>query len=185
MKKLTLWIMIFALTASAMGAAAGIVLSGSVKGDVKVAVSQPLKIETPTFSGIPNERSHFGGVSDTGTEFSAAVELYQGETVVINVPIVNNANVDHVVEIVMTPPQVTVPARANPSDYSINLDVKGNGVITDVVRVDTNTWKCTVASTSLGNSSIPFDGVKVTVALGRLLAPGYYSVSGQIQVVSY
>lgn len=184
-KKLQGWIIIFALVATGMGAAAGIVLSGNIVGNVNVAVSQPLQVEKPTVSGIPSGRAWFGAVSDTGTEFSAAVQLYQGESVTIKVPVRNNAEVDHVAEIIVTAPVLPVPPGGHASDYQITLDVTGSGVIDDVVRVGPYKWKCTVDATSQGTDNPPVDGIKITIALGDMVPPGYYEISGQIQIVSY
>ncbi len=185
MKRLKNWILISALIASAAGAAAGTVLSGYIEGDVNIAVSQPLQLESPNVVGIPPERAWFGAVSDEGTEFSAAVELYQGEDATIEMPIRNMAEVDHIVEIIVTPPILSVPEGGDPSDYSINLDIDGSGVIDDVVRVGPYKWKCTVDSSSQGTGVSPFDGIEITVALGDMVPPGYYEISGYIQVVAY
>ncbi len=89
MKKLRTWIIVAAMIASTAGAAAGTVLSGYVEGEIKIAVSYPLQVEAPGFDGIPGDRARFSAVSDEGTEFSAAVQLYQGESVIIEVPIRN------------------------------------------------------------------------------------------------
>ncbi len=189
MRRLQTWILIGALVATGAGAAAGTILSGYIQGEVNVAVSQPLQVERPDVTGIPTGRAWFGAVSDEGTEFSAAVQLYQGEDAVIEVPIINRAEVDHVVEIIVTAPVLPVPSGGNPSDYSINLNVRGSGAINDVVQVGPYKWKCTVDSEAGGrsNPSTPpaFDGLKITVALGDMVPPGFYEISGQIQVVAY
>ena len=188
MKKLRTWIIVAAMIASTAGAAAGTVLSGYVEGEVKVAVSQPLQVEAPSFDGIPGDRARFSAVSDEGTEFSAGVQLYQGESVIIEVPIVNLADVDHVVEILLTAPILTIPPGGTPSDYSINLDVDGSGDIDDVVQVGPYKWKCTMDAVCNGTGSTPpdpFDGIKITLALGDMVPPGFYGISGFMQVVPY
>ncbi len=189
MKKLQTWILILALVASAAGAAAGTVLSGYVTGKVNVAVSQPLQVESANVTkvdGTPWGRTWFGAVSDAGTEFSAAVTLYQGESAMIKVPIINRADVDHVAEITVTAPVLPVPPGGDPSAYSITLAVNGSGKLSnDLVRVGPYKWKCTVDNGSNGTGSSPFDGIKITIALGAMVPPGYYEISGQIQVVAY
>ena len=181
-----MWIMIFSLVASAAGAAAGTVLSGQIDAGVNMAVGHPLKVEKPTVSGLAPGHQWFGAVSDQSTEFSAAVQLYQGEAATINVPVVNLADNDHVVEIVVTAPVMPVPPGGNQADYNINLDVDGSGLITDVVRVGAYKWKATVPGASQGSAGVPsFDGISIIVALGTMVPPGYYAISGQMTVVPY
>jgi hypothetical protein len=178
-------ILVLSLIAVGAGAAAGTVLAGTVDGEVNVSVSQPLQVQSPSMPGLPSGRAWFGAASDEGTQFSAAAQLYQGESVVIEVPIINQAEVAHVVEITVTAPILTVPTGASPSDYSINLDVDGSGVIADVVRIGPYKWKCTTPASSQGRDSSPLDGIKLTVALGDMVPPGYYELTGQLQVVPY
>jgi hypothetical protein len=184
-KHFKIFILIFTLMAAGAGAAAGTVLAGTVDGEVNVSVSQPLQVESPSIPGLPAGRAWFGAASDDGTQFSAAAQLYQGESATIEVPIVNQAAVNHVVEITVIAPILTVPTGGNPADYSINLDVDGSGSITDVVRVGPYTWKCTTPAESQGRESTPFDGIELTVALGDMVPPGYYELTGQMQVVPY
>lgn len=192
MRTLRTWIFILALIASGAGAAAGTVLSGYVQGEVRVAVGQPLQVEKPSVSGIPSGRAWFGAVSDRSTEFSAAAALYQGEDAIIEVPIVNRADVDHIIEITVTAPDLPVPQGASPGDYSISLEVDGSGIVNDVVRIGPNRWKGTLDYDAGGRSNPsprvapnPFDGLKITLALGDLLPPGYYEVSGEVHVIAY
>jgi hypothetical protein len=184
-KNMRIAILVFSLIAAGAGAAAGTVLAGTVDGEVNVSVSQPLQVQSPTIPSLPAGRAWFGAASDEGTQFSAAAQLYQGESATIEVPIINQAEVDHVVEITVIAPILTVPTGGNPSDYSINLDVDGSGVITDVVRVGPYKWKCTTPAVSQGRDSVPFDGIEITVALGDMVPPGYYELTGQLQVVPY
>jgi hypothetical protein len=188
-KNLRLLVIIFSLVAVGAGAAAGTVLSGYVEGEVNVSVSQPLQVGKPEIPGLPSGRAWFGAASDDGTQFSAAAQLYQGESATIDVPISNLAEVDHVVEITIVAPILSVPTGGNPADYSINLEVDGSGSapggITDVVRIGPYKWKCTVPAEAQGRSVSPFDGIKITVALGDMVPPGYYELTGQMQVVPY
>jgi hypothetical protein len=184
-KNVKVLIIVLSLIAVGAGAAAGTVLSGQIDGEVNVAVSQPLMVENPSIPGLPSGRAWFGAASDEGTQFSAAAQLYQGESAVIEVPIINKAEVDHVVEITITAPVLSVPSGANPADYSINLEVEGSGDITDVVRIGPYKWKCTAPATSQGTGSSPFDGIEITVALGDMVPPGYYELTGQMQIVPY
>lgn len=186
LRQLRTWIIILALAASGAGAAVGTVLAGYVQGEMTIAVSHPIQVQKPIVAGIPSGRGWFGGVSDDGTVFSAAAELYQGEEARIKVPIVNRANVDHVIEIDITPP--TLPPGDGSAAYSIAIDVDGIGIINDVVRVGPYKWKGTVGAGSAGMDSLHpdgMDGIKITVALGDLVSPGYYEFSGEIHVVAY
>jgi len=184
-KNVKILIIVFSLIAVGAGAAAGTVLSGQIEGEVNVAVSQPLMVESPSIPGLPSGRAWFGAASNEGTQFSAAAQLYQGESAVIEVPIINKAEVDHVVEITITAPVLSVPSGANAADYSINLEVEGSGDIIDVVRIGPYKWKCTTPATSQGTASSPFDGIEITVALGDMVPPGYYELTGMMQVVPY
>ncbi len=183
--RLRVIILIMALIASGAGAASGVVLSGYATGNVNIGVSQPIQIETPNVAGLPTGRARFGAVSAEGTEFSAAAQLYQGENATVEVPIYNRANVDHVMEITVSTPALSVPTGANPSDYQINISILGNGVIQDIVQVGPYKWKGTLSSTAKGRSLPTWDGIRLNVALGALVPPGYYGITGQIQVVSY
>lgn len=181
MKRLQTWVFILALVASAAGAAAGTVLSGDITGKVNVAVSQPLGVQSANVTKVDGTawgRTWFGAFDDTGTRFGAATTLYQGESAMVNVAIMNNASVNLVADITVNAPALPVPLGGTPSAYNIGLAVSGSGGLSNVVQVGPNDWKCTVTKASSGTISI-------TISLGAMVPPGYYEISGQIQVDAY
>ena len=74
-KKIIAWMLAIALVTCGAGSAVGIILAGSVDGEIQVAASQAIFIDAANF-GINDLSSHaqrrFVSVSDDATAFSAA-----------------------------------------------------------------------------------------------------------------
>lgn len=172
MRRGTAFLLILALIASTAGAATGTVLGSKITGTIPITVSKAIIIEKPSISGLPSGRPMFTSVSDGGTGFSAACEVYQGEDFIVKVPIVNRGEDDIVVELTLSPSEKDAP---------ITISCEGSGRINDVVRIGEEKWKFTAdAGCSGGN-----DAVKIKIALSDDAEPGFYEIKGELKSVEY
>jgi hypothetical protein len=179
--KMFYWLLVGCLITVGAGAAVGVVLSGLIEGEISVTVSQAIQVERPTVTktdGTAWPHPYFTSVSDDKTKFTAAVEVYCGEEFMVNLPIRNQGDSELVAEF-------TLSHNPKDEDGKITIDVDGSGVIDDVVRISSDTWKFTVDSNAADGTPPTFDGVKITVALGNKVEPGFYHLEGQLQVVEY
>lgn len=177
--KMFYWLLIGCLIAVGAGAGVGVVLSGMIMGDIAVTVGQAIQVERPTVTktnGTAWSHPYFTSVSDDKTKFTAAVEAYTGEEFLVSLPIRNLGDSDLVAEFTLA---------VEPVDPKVTIDVKGSGVINDVVRISSMTWKFTLDAIANNGTPPTFDGLKITVALGSSATPGFYKLAGQIKLVEY
>lgn len=172
MRRGTAFLLILALIASTAGAATGTILSSRITGSIPITVSQAISVEKPSISGLPGGRPVFISVSDDGTSFSAACEVYQGEDFEIKVPLINKGEGDIFCELILDVAQ---------DDAPITLSCSGSGKINDVVRVGEDKWKFTLDGGCSGGS----DAIKIKVALSDDAEPGFYEIKGEINPVEY
>ncbi len=171
------WLLVLAIAAMGAGAATGTVLSSEVQGEISISVSQALIVGKPQISLLPASQATFVSVSDDGTQFSSAAEVFAGNTYKITLPITNNSNNDIVAELILVAPITGVGASE-----SITFDTNGLGVITDAVQIAPTVWKFTVKSSANGATG---DGVLLDVSVGNLVEPGFYTFTGTIKAVPF
>lgn len=173
--KIPTWTLLVALAITGAGAATGIVFADEIPGGVTVTVSQAILVDKPVVTGDFDNR--FTSVSDDGTTFSAGVEVNNGDTFSVIVPVRNEANGDIVVE-------MTVITSANAASY-MTLDLDGAGLIDDTVRFDNWTWKFTADADANGLNDNPvIDGVCINIAVADDAPAGFYHISGTLRPVS-
>ncbi len=202
-KAIPVWLLVVALVACGAGAAAGTVLAGKVVGEVPIAVSQAILTEAPIWvadagfgedSGQPQQvfmhaewvylpNRSFGAVADDNTAFQAAAELAVGDWAAFNLPLKNASEVELFGLLTLSVPEcleVEVYADADPAagdspDAAIN--------VTEVVRIGLNTWKFKLAA---GAEYDPVDDcLMVVISVDDTCAPGYYTISGEINQIPY
>ncbi len=184
-----LWPLVLGLMLPGAGAAVGAVLSAQVIGEMPVAVSQALTIDTAAH--IPVGFASYGGheygawsaalpdrwfvsYSDDGTGFTAAGELNTGDKALIIVYLANRAKKDLVGEISLILPQ------------GITAEIAGEaaiGNIDNITRTALYTWRMRVDDTcgdQPGNAAIV-----IHIGVADNIQPGFYKIDGVIKQVAY
>ena len=172
------WLLVVAGLAMAAGAATGAALSDDVGGTVSITVHQALRLEQPKITGLQGNQRTFVSVSGDGTQFSAAAEVFTGDSYHITLPINNDSNGNIVAELIFISP-ITGGSTSNDS---ITIDANGFGVIKGVVQIAPEVWKFTVDTTAAGGIS---DGIILTIAVGDGVVPGFYTFTGTIKAVPF
>ncbi len=123
-----------------------------------------------------------GAVNDQQTAFQFAAEIDQHDWYAFALPLKNASNQDMVVELTMVfPDGITVEV----------MDGKGT-IVDNVTRTGLNTWKFDLDSTA--DKSAPDmvhdgeqaeDSLVIVVAASDTIAPGFYTVRGQLLQISY
>ncbi len=152
-----------AAVVAAAGQAVGPVLSGSVTGSAGLTVEQSLLL-SETASDHSVGSSPIDGlvvVNDEGTSFTAAIELYVGDTVTLNLDLnnVSDAAANGILEL-------NVPAGVD-----VELEPTA-GTITEA-QMSKNVWL--LRQTSAGTGAL-----EITISPKDDLKPGFYTISGRI-----
>jgi hypothetical protein len=193
-KAIPIWLLVIALVACGAGAAAGTVLAGKVTGEVPVAVSQAILVDTPDWEApgddanqpqqvydhallgyldnLPNR--YFGAVADDNTAFQAAAELAVGDWAAFNLPLKNASDVELVALVTLSVPECLEVEIYAPTT-SVNIG--------DVVRIGLNTWKVQVSADAHYDPTD--DCLMVVISVDDTCAPGYYTISGEINQIPY
>ncbi len=161
---LPLWSLALAGAAvvAAAGQAVGPVLSGSVTGSAGLTVEQSLVLsETASEHSVGS--SPIEGlvvVNDEGTSFTAAIEMYVGDTVTLNLDLnnVSDAAANGILEL-------SVPA-------GVDVELDSTGGITEA-QMTKNTWLFRQTS---GGTGV----LEITISPKDDLKPGFYTISGRI-----
>ncbi len=127
-----------------------------------------------------------GAVNDTQTAFQFAAEINQHDWYVFAVPLKNASNQDMVVQLKMVFPEgITVEVM---DGY---YDTVGNDVqdyVENLTRTGLYTWKFDLEAEadktdpSSGNYS---DSILIVVAASDTIAPGFYTIEGELLQISY
>jgi hypothetical protein len=193
-KAIPIWLLVIALVACGAGAAAGTVLAGKVTGEVPIAVSQAILVDTPDWEApgddanqpqqvydhallgyldnLPNR--YFGAVADDNTAFQAAAELAVGDWAAFNLPLKNASDVELIALVTLSVPECLEVEIYAPTT-SVNI---GN-----VVRIGLNTWKVQVSADAHYDPTD--DCLMVVISVDDTCAPGYYTISGEINQIPY
>jgi hypothetical protein len=194
-KALPIWLLVVVLVACGAGAAAGTVLAGKVTGEVPVAVSQALLTQAPVWKtntevdtdknedlmtqqlydhvamvAMPNRS--FGAVADDNTAFQAAAEMAVGDWAVFYLPL-KNASENELIGLLT----LSVPECLEVEAYS----PLGTNV-TNVTRIGLNTWKFKLNKAA---DYLAADTLAIAISVDDTCAPGYYTISGEINQIAY
>ncbi len=168
-RKVPTWTLLIALAIAGAGAATGIVFADEIPGGVTVTVSQAILVDKPVVMGDFDE-SHTA-VSDDSTRFEAGVEVNNGDTFTVIIPVRNEANGDIVVE-------MDIIYSPNVAAY-LTFDLDGSGLIDDVVRFSNWTWKFTADADANGLDDNPvIDGICMVIAVADNAPTGFYNIEG-------
>jgi len=153
------WLLLMTAIAIGSGAAVGVAMTDEIESMVPVTVRRALLVNTPTFdppaastsastTGLTASQARFSSVSDNRTKFSAAAEVFAGNSYTIRIPITNLSNGDLVGELRLIPPMTaSLVVLRNASSTivetfatstAITMTATGFGVINDVVQVATD-----------------------------------------------
>ncbi len=198
-KAIPIWLLVLALVAAGAGAAAGTVLAGKVTGETNVAVSQALLVgdnvtwessltaDTSTNTTQPQQiykhaswvkipNRYFGAVADDNTAFQAAAEVATGDWVAFTLPLKNASEVDLVGLLTLN-----VPAGLEVEAFSATPASSQSNVM-NVVRVGLNTWKFKLAA---GADYQTVDKLELVISADDTVAPGFYTIDGNIKQIGY
>lgn len=172
---------LLAILAVGAGAAAGQLLgSGTVTAQNTVAVAQSLSVAKPVPHNFPPGRRFFSSVSDDGTRFSIALELFRGESVSVLVPLVNRSSEDTVARFSVVLPNVPSLIDGNPG---LSLDATGSGLIDDVAKDNGTSWSFTLDGGAAGANHSPTDGLILAFSVAPTSMSGYFEVTGRIRML--
>ncbi len=151
-KKIPAWMLLAALVVMGAGAATGLVLKDQIDGTTTIAVSQAIRVGAPV-SGVGDDSDEFlGTVDDDGMSWMVHFEANNGDTVVFNLPVINEGANPIVCGMTMTIPE----------GLTVSMTEDGAGEVDDVTQVGPNYWKFTVTGTAAGAAD---DIVIVTIAI--------------------
>lgn len=157
------WLVALTLLASTAGAAAGIVLSGQVKGEITTTVDQALVVKSVSGAG-------FNGVADDGTGFTAVTEISTGDKYTLKLDLHNRSADTLAAKLTLDmPPGITVSARA----------AAGQSELTELVRVGLGAWLFKLASGDAADNEL-----EIEVAHADPAPPGFYPIIGAIKQIS-
>ncbi len=204
LKALPIWLLVVALVAGGAGAAVGTILAGNVVAEIPVTISQALEAGKPVaWSGssfdssvvdnmpqgvdaldgviestpdvdtvVAPDRS-IGAVNDTQTAFQFAAEIDQHDFYIFWVPLKNASNQDMTVQLKMQVPNgLTVEV----------MDAYGS-TVDNMTRVGLNTWKFDLDAEA--DKSDEADAIYIVVAASDTVAPGFYTITGELLQISY
>jgi hypothetical protein len=188
-KAIPIWLLVIALVACGAGAAAGTVLAGKVTGEVPVAVSQAILTGTPDWTTIVQDvgqpqqvnlhwdwvtepNRDFGAASDDNTAFQAAAELAVGDWAAFVLPLKNASDLDLFGLLTLSVPEC----------LEVEVFAYDGDNVSEVVRIGLNTWKFKLAAIAEYTAD---DVLVVVISVDDTCAPGYYTISGEINQIPY
>ncbi len=210
LKALPIWLLVVALVAGGAGAAVGTILAGNVVAEIPVTISQALEVGKPVLHPEGNDLNNYvenmpqgvdaldlyypggavddgnvknevifypdrsiGAVNDTQTAFQFAAEIDQHDWYVFYVPLKNASNQDMTVQLKM---QV-------PNGLTVEVMDTDTAMVDNVTRVGLNTWKFNLDADA--DKSDEEDAIYIVVAASDTIAPGFYTIEGELLQISY
>ena len=203
-RNLPVWLLVTALVVAGAGAAVGTVLAGQVTGEMPVTVSQALLVGDPQFieddpdwsdtansvqevdrqtlSGHHNEPDrHLGNASDDHTAFIAAAEVDTGDKYLIRLPLKNASGQN--MKVLMTldyPDGMTVECFASDEESQSATNYTRN-----IVRTGLYTWVFELDYQAEYVATAWQDAIGINVATSDVIAPGFYTINGQLEQIDY
>ncbi len=205
-----LWLIVLALVVAGAGAAVGTILAGKVTGEIPVTISQALEVGRPrihddsqkleeggstygvtimpqSVDALDGDHSNsevaadsifdpdrwIGVVNDEQTAFQFAAEIDQHDWYVFYVPLKNASNQDMTVQLKM---QV-------PNGLTVEVMDTDTAMVDNVTRVGLNTWKFNLDADA--DKSDEEDAIYIVVAASDTIAPGFYTIEGELLQISY
>ncbi|ERG95825.1 hypothetical protein [Haloquadratum walsbyi] len=160
---------------------------GSVEGQADVQAEQALTVADVTIRSSDQDVS-FTRTSDDNTEFQAAVELNNGDSVLFDAEVENSAADDLDVQVAVDSPDpidIDVRKKGNSSNDSSsgNSNLNGNGASSGAVQTGEETFITTInrADTDEGSQ---INSVAIFAKLSDTADPGSYDISVAINPLS-
>lgn len=153
-----------------VGATAGTALSGNISGEGTTDVEQSLLVDDG-FSSTEGVVQ----VSDDGASFEAGLELFQGDTVALNVPINNQANTTLASRLVVE------------AEEPLHIEVNGapaGGATLDVQRVGPNEFILNAGADTGDKDDNDVGDLNVEISAPNDIKPGFYEFDFTLQPVS-
>jgi hypothetical protein len=177
------------VAAAGAGVTAAAGLQGSVEGQADVQAEQALTVNSVDVFGDPD--AEFTRTSDDNTQFQAAVELNNGDSVGFQAKIANSANDPLNVEVAVNAPDpfdVTVRFNDSPDlDDGSAGDVDDNtddeNASGDAVKTGEGTFVTDIPSNNDGSSGNS-DNVNIVAELDDTAEPGSYDIGVAINPLS-
>lgn len=180
-KTIPVWVAALALLAATSGAAVGMVLAGSVKGDIVTSLTQALLVH----SVDSDKTAEFNAVSDDGTKFTTAVEMQTGDKVAVSVAAINRST-DAIAVLLRLDMLAGVTgevdgqndAAATPPGTTTSTDITTGG--DSCARINLTDWKCKLRSNTPSGSITPDNTAadfKITLGLNDEVPPGFYTTT--------
>jgi len=193
-RSVPLWLILFLLIASGIGAAVGTILAGRVTGEVPVTVGQALLVGEPTFpDGLPggvNIQSirinpnrmaqNIGILGDDWTSFQAAVEANTGDVFLIKLPLKNASNQDMIVQLDMVVPdciEVDVFGADDESESAVDH-------VFNVTQVGFSRWVFRLSDLAEHYAADWRDSIGIVVGVDDTCQPGFYNIGVTLQQIA-
>ncbi len=193
-RSVPLWLILFLLIASGIGAAVGTILAGRVTGEVPVTVGQALLVGEPTFpNGLPggvNIQSirinpnrmaqDIGILGDDWTSFQAAVEANTGDVFLIKLPLKNASNQDMIVQLDMNVPdciEVDVFGADDENDSAVDH-------VFNVTQVGFSRWVFRLSDLAEHYAADCRDSIGIVVGVDDTCHPGFYNIGVTLQQIA-
>lgn len=159
-------------------------LEGSVEGQADVEAEQALVVnDINVVSG--DQDAQFTRISDDNTEFQAAVELNNGDTIRYNVDVRNNAADSLNVQIQVDSPSVIDIAVGNDdttdNDGEVDANTDDSEASNAAVKSGENTWIADIDSSSSSDSG---ENIQIAAELDDTASPGSYDIGVAINPLS-
>lgn len=177
-----LWLLVGAAATAAAGVTVANVVAGQITGDLPVTISQALVLDSESQGACITVEtatcnSHTISCSPGGTAFQAAVETFPGEYYELRLGLVNRSSQT----------LFGLLTVSYPSGFTVSV-IPSWDRVDQVTQLTYNTWKFRVLQGAAGdrnNDGTIEDYLQVRVALSPELRPGFYSLGGRIEQLSY
>ena len=177
------------VAAAGAGVTAAAGLQGSVEGQADVQAEQALTVNSVNVFGDPD--AEFTRTSDDNTQFQAAVELNNGDSVGFQAKIANSANDPLNVEVAVNAPDpfdVTVrlnkaPDLTGDGDNDVDDNTDDENANNDAVKTGEGTFVTNIPSNDDGSSG-DSDNVNIVAELDDTAEPGSYDIGVAINPLS-
>jgi hypothetical protein len=177
------------VAAAGAGVTAAAGLQGSVEGQADVQAEQALTVNSADVFGDPDAK--FTRTSDDNTQFQAAVELNNGDSVGFQAKIANSANDPLNVEVAVNAPDpfdVTVrlnkaPDLTGDGDNDVDDNTDDENANNDAVKTGEGTFVTNIPSNDDGSSG-DSDNVNIVAELDDTAEPGSYDIGVAINPLS-
>jgi hypothetical protein len=175
------------VAAAGAGVTAAAGLQGSVEGQADVQAEQALTVDSVNVFGDPDAK--FTRTSDDNTQFQAAVELNNGDSVGFQAKIANSANDSLNVEVAVNAPDpfdVTVrldksPAVGEGNNGDVDDNTDDENASNDAVKTGEGTFVTDIPSNDDNSGS---NNLNIVAELDDTAEPGSYDIGVAINPLS-